>query len=539
MLYKNSLVILFMCCANIVTAQTKLVYNPFIDVQHYTFNLQVNDANDSLYGEAAITVVFTQATNALEFDLINANAKGKGMQVQAVAENEIAAQYTHQNDKLSIQLNHPAAAGEQRTYTIQYRGIPADGLYFSKNQFGKRTIFGDNYANRARNWLPCVDHLSDKASVDFIVTAPEHYQVISNGIQIEKTSLPNHFALTHWQETVNLPTKVMVIGLADFAVGFAGMVDCIPVQSWVFPQHKEAGFYDYAQATEILPFFIQNVGPYAFKKLANVEAITIFGGMENASAIFYSEKSITGKRGYSEELIAHEIAHQWFGDAATEADWPHVWLSEGFATEMANLYMEHKYGADSLAKRMQTDRDEVIDFSKDRFTPIVDTSEKKDFLELLNANSYQKGGWVLHMLRRKLGDALFWKGIQQYYATYNGKNASTDDLRKVMEAASGMDLKEFFTQWLYTPGQPVLDIAWHYDAAKSQVKITITQQQQNLFNFPIELAIKTATDTHRVKISAINKKVTDILVTVDAKPLNFIVDPNTNLLYEGKVREQK
>jgi len=199
---------------------------------------------------------------------------------------------------------------------------------FSKNKFAQRTIFADNWPNRARNWLPCLDHLSDKASVDFKVTAPEHYKVISNGIWVEESALSGHKKFTHWKETLALTTKVMVIGLADFAVNYAGTVDCIPVSSWVFPKDRKNGFYDYEQALEILALFLKNVGHYACQKLANVEAITIFGGMENASAIFYYEQSITGKHTRSEELIAHEIAHQWFGNSVTEADWPHVCVVE-------------------------------------------------------------------------------------------------------------------------------------------------------------------------------------------------------------------
>ena len=265
-----------------------------------------------------------------------------------------------------------------------------------------------------------MDHPSDKASVDFIVTAPDHYQVVSNGLQTEETNLPNHFKITHYTETVPLATKVMVIGVADFAVNLSGNVDCIPVYSWVYPENKDKGFYDYALADNILPFFIKNVGPYAYKKLANVQSKTRFGGMENASAIFYFENSVVGDRKV-EALLTHEIAHQWFGNSATEKNWQHIWLSEGFATYMTHLYLENKYGLDTLLKRMKTDRNDVIEFSKKKNTPVVDTTITKNFMELLNTNSYQKGGWILHMLRRKLGDEIFWKGIKKYYADYAGR----------------------------------------------------------------------------------------------------------------------
>lgn len=244
--------------------------NSSVDVRHYNFKLQLNDENNEIKGEATATVLFIKHTDQISFDLISKNNDGGGMSVLSVKENGETARFNHTGGQLQILLTKQANAGETRIYTVLYNGIPADGLVFSNNKYKQRTIFADNWPNRARHWLPCIDHLSDKASVDFMVTAPAHYKVISNGILIEETSLENNLKFTHWQETVPLPTKVMVIGLADFAVNYAGDVDCIPVSSWVFPQDKKKAFYDYAQALDILPFFIKYVGPYAYKKLANV-----------------------------------------------------------------------------------------------------------------------------------------------------------------------------------------------------------------------------------------------------------------------------
>ena len=225
------------------------------------------------------------------------------------------------------------------------------------------------------------------------------------------------------------------------------------------PEDRDKGFYDYALAADILPFFIKNVGPYGYKKLANVQSKTTFGGLENANTIFYSENSVTGNR-KSEGTIAHEIAHQWFGNMATEKSFAHLWLSEGFATYMTTLYMEHKYGADTARSMLLKDRDEVIEFAKTTDQPVID--ESTDYMKLLNANNYQKGGWILHMLRRQLGDSLFWKSVQKYYSTYAGKNADSHDLQLIFEKVSGKNLSAFFKQWLYTPGIPKLDVTWSY-----------------------------------------------------------------------------
>ena len=521
-------------------AQQQHINNPFIDVQHYSYAVTLNDENDEINAIAAITVMFLKKSGIITFDFIGKNTAGKGMVATAVSENKNKLLFEQNATRIKIELNQPAQAGELRTFNINYSGTPADGLVFSKNKFAERTIFADNWPNRARNWLPCIDHPSDKASVEFSVTAPDHYKVISNGILIEESTQENHKKLTHWKETVEIPTKVMVIGLADFAVNYPGNIDCIPVSSWVFPQDKNNGFYDYEQALQILPFFIKKVGNYPFKKLANVEAITVFGGMENASAIFYNERTITGKRGYSEELIAHEIAHQWFGNSATETDWPHVWLSEGFATAMTNLYLENKYGKDTLQHRLQADRNIIIDFAKKRFTPIVDTSEAENFKALLNRNSYQKGGWVLHMLRRKMGDHLFWKSIKAYYAAYAGKNATTDDLRKVFEKTSGLPLQKFFKQWLYTAGHPVLEIKWSYDEEKKAVMLQINQLQKTTFSFPMQFLIYQNKKSENInKTFLINESITSMKISVSDKPTKIVADPETNLLYEGRVVEEK
>jgi aminopeptidase N len=343
--------------------------------------------------------------------------------------------------------------------------------------------------------------------------------------------LPDHLKRTVYKETVPLPVKVMALGVADFAVNHAGDVAGIPVYSYVFPENKNKGFLDYAKAVQILPYFIKQIGPYPFEKLANVQSKTIFGGMENAGAIFYFEGSV-GHKGI-ESLLAHEIAHQWFGDAVTEIDWRHLWLSEGFATYMTHLYLEQKYGADTLKAGMRTDRIKVLEFAKSRQTPVVDTAVHHNFMQLLNANSYEKGGWVLHMLRRQLGDSLFWKGIRQYFKDYNGRNASTDDFRNEMEKVSGQDLKGFFDEWLFNAATPDLYVHWKYDAEAKAVQLEVRQEQGSLMTFPLEYTIG---HEKQVKKVMIREKVTTFSVPVAARPDTITIDPRVNLLATVRVK---
>ena len=519
----NLLKILSLATCMILGSITTFAQEPTIDVQHYQFQLTLSDASDTISGVATIHIKFLKPTDQFSIDLKNIS-RGKGMIVSGISGTK---SFTHTNDKLTILLGHKQNTGDSSHFTISYKGIPADGLIIAKNKYGKRTFFSDNWPNRAHHWLPCVDDVADKASVEFAVTAPNQYQVVSNGIQTEETNLPQGFKLTRWNENVPLPTKIMVIGVAEFAVQLVGNVEGIPVYSWVYPENKKDGFYDYAMATGILQWFIKNVGPYAYSKLANVQSKTIFGGMENASAIFYSEKSVTGNRD-AEALIAHEIAHQWFGNMATEKSFAHLWLSEGFATYLTTLYMEQKYGEDTARFLREEDRQKVIDFNLRSTMPVVDTSTN-DYMELLNANSYEKGGWILHLLRKQLGDSTFWKGVRQYYKTYTGKNADSQDLQNVFENVSGKKLDQFFRNWLYENDQPNININWNYNPVSKTISIDIQQTQKTIFYFPLELEIKTRSGSvlHTIQVE---KRKQSFEIPVKNQPIEVVADPGINLL---------
>ena len=506
-----------------------------IDVEHYKFHIDVNDKNDSIQCQAVISFKVKEKTNSIAFDLTSLNA-GKGMQVKNVNTYDPykeGHQFSHINNKVEIKKEFEKSTSS--SFEILYSGIPSDGLIISKTKYGRRSFFADNWPDRGHNWIPCNEDPADKATVEFIVTAPEHYQVVANGVQIEETSLGNGFKLTHWNEETPISTKVMVIGVADFAVNLAGVVNGnIPIYSWVYPETKDQGFYDYAMAKDILPFFINKVGPYGYKKLANVQSKTRFGGLENANTIFYSENSVSGTR-KSEGLMAHEIAHQWFGNMATEKSFGHLWLSEGFATYFTILYFENKYGKDTAIKMLKEDRSQVIDFSKKTTKAIVDT-EETDYMKLLNANSYQKGGFVLHMLRCELGDSAFWRSIRKYYSTYAGSIADTRDLQKVFEEVSGKDLKQFFDQWLYTTGQPDLEITWKYETDRSLI-IDIRQLQKSVFKFPLTFKILTSSGSKNEKVF-VDNAITSLKIKQGEKPLFIIVDPDTELLLKSSIKEK-
>jgi len=498
-----------------------------IDVIHYKFEIDLSDKSDSVKGKAFVTIKFTQASQRFSLSL-SSPSKGKGMTAYLAKENGKALTSMHSHDSVLILLDKPAISGEVRTFEIQYVGVPSDGLIISTNRYGERTFFSDNWPNRAHNWIPCKDEPDDKATFEFVVTAPSQYRVISNGKLEEERLLTDNKKLSHWKEDISLPTKVMVIGVAKFAVKqFEDSPADVPVSAWVYPQDSINGFRNYSMAPAIVKFFSNYIGPYPYNKLANVQSKTIFGGMENASAIFYNEA--TAEESISiEDLLAHEIAHQWFGDMATEKKFSHLWLSEGFATYLADMYLESKYGRDSMNTRLKEERKKVIDYVTYWRRPVVDSISSG--MTLLNPNSYEKGAWTLHMLRRQMGDSTFQIFIRSYYDRYKGKNADTEDLEKIAEEVTGKNLQEFFKQWLYTPGIPQLKMQWHYDQNDKAVSIQITQQQKTIFQFPLELKLESDKPINKT-LSISTRRETFSIPT--STPIHKIyLDPNTSLLFE-------
>ncbi|MGB8492706.1 MAG: M1 family metallopeptidase [Bacteroidales bacterium] len=500
--------------------------NPMIDIINYSFSVSLSDTSDIIYGNSSITIGFKGPVSSFDLDLMSPGLDGKGMVIDSAWFSTGNISWSRNGGKVTFTPGTPLNHGQTAVLTISYHGIPSGGLVISNNKYGDRTFFSDNWPNRASSYLPCIDHPYDKATVDFYITAPSHYDIVANGYLVEESHLTGDRKLTHWKEGVPLATKVMAFGAAEFDFRLAGEPDNIPVWSYVFRENRNEGFYDYAVAVRPLAFYVSLIGPYSYEKLANVQSKTIFGGLENAGCVFYAQNSVTGK-GNAEGLLAHEIAHQWFGNSVTENDWDHIWLSEGFATYLTSVYMEKTYGMERFQSEMKADREQVISFFMKYPRPVIDTTVT-NLMRLLNANSYQKGAWVLHMLNNELGDDLFWKGMRLFYERFRNGNALTGDFRKVMEEVSGRDLSGFFEQWLYIAGQPDLKITTERPRNGSQV-IIIEQKQEHLFTFPLELLVKCLEGDQNEKINVSGR---ETRVTIKTRKINEVIpDPNVNLLF--------
>ena len=516
--------ILAVPCFMQILAQDVYQRNSSVDVQGYVFGLALNDPTNQIKGEAEVSVKFKDDINEFSLDLI-AKSKEYGMTVDKVLEDELIVDYSYRDNKIKIRPSSSTA--KDRTYKIYYHGIPERGLVIDTTKFGQRSFFGDNWPNLARHWLPSVDHPYDKASIEFRITAPNHYDVVATGEKIEESYLRGGSKLTTYKEPAPVAMKVVTIGVTKFASKQLEEVYDVPVSAWVYPENRLEGFHDYAVASKVLKYFIDKVGPYSYAKLANMQAKTQWGGLENAGNISYFENSVTGKNEV-EGLIAHEIAHQWFGNSASENDWNHVWLSEGFATYFAILYLEEIYGNQKRKEELALDRKQIINYYGINPSPIVDPSIT-DPLKVLSVNTYQKGGWVLNMLRHRLGNEIFWKGIRQYYKTYQNSNAMTVDFQNVMQEVSGENLKDFFQQWIFTKGFP--EIKWDWKYVKGKLKLSIEQlQKHHTFKFPMEIGIKIE-ESVRIETVQIKEKSQEFEIDLSSRPDEVKLDPELWLLH--------
>lgn len=507
--------------------------NPKIDAINYIFNIELSDDTDEITCEVTVDIRFLGAgVQNLRLDLVNVSSEldNKGMVVSSVSENGNDLKFTHVNDELLISLSKPSKNNQRTKYIIRYKGVPVSGLKIGNNKHGDRTFFSDNWPNRGRHWLATIDHPYDKAMCEFIVTAPDHYQVVSNGLKVEETNLTNNKRLTHWKQSVPIATWLYVLGAADFAVQYVDKFDGKSIQTWVFKQDRDAGFYDFAEPTkQVLEFYSDYVGPFSYEKLANIQSNSVSGGMEAASAILYSDSSVKGDRNTRwRNVVIHEIAHQWFGNAVTEYDWDDIWLSEGFATYFTLLFIEHQYGRDEFVHGLRSSQDRVDSFYEKNPKYTIVHDNLKDMKDVTTSQIYQKGSWILHMLRGVVGTDAFWEGIQIYYKKYKDLNVSTDDFKKVMEEISGKDLTVFFNQWLYKPGILKLAGSWKYNKKESEIIINLNQVQTDgsLFEMPLEISVNFKNKAQQLELVQIKGKSNSFKIKVREEPSSIILDPN-------------
>ncbi len=519
--------------------------NPRVDVINYSFALEVQDKDNRISGTADVDVRFDgDGVTSLRFDLINQDAStGRGMTVSAVSAGGNPLAFVHRDNALTIELPGRFARDQRLRLQIAYAGEPASGLKIANNKHGDRTFFSDNWPDKARHWLPTVDHPYDKATSDMIVTAPAHYQVVSNGLLIEETDLSGGRRRSHWRQSVPIAPWLYVLGVARFAVQQVDTFQGKAIQTWVYAQDRAQGFYDFAVPTrDALEFYSSKVGPFSYEKLANVQSNSVSGGMEAASAIFYSEGSVTGDRSIRwRNVVIHEIAHQWFGNAVTEYDWDDVWLSEGFATYFTLLFIEHAYGRDEFLRGLDASRQRIIEFDKQHPDYRIVHDNLDDMSKVTTGQTYQKGAWVLHMLRGIVGDEAFWAGIRDYYREHKDGSATTADFRGAMERASGRDLAGFFDQWLTRGGLVRLSGDWRYRADTGTIAVRLIQRDSaRTFSMPLQIGVYAAgSATPAVTTVRLSEASHEVEIAAGQRPDRVVLDPNHVVLMEADFSEAK
>jgi len=507
-----------------------------IDIVSYDFNIKINDTTDHIKASTRVEFIKLKPVKELILNLKKFNQKGFGMQVSKISDDKSQpVDFKHENDKLFIDLTKQT--NDTLSLVIYYNGKPEDGLYIRKNKYGKRTFFGDNWPNRAQYWLPVIDHPSDKALVSWTVTAPKHYEIVASGRLVYRISQDktNQF---YYKTKVPLPTKVMVFAAANFNIkNFEKLYlqqNCVPVSSWIYADSPVEGFDDYKSSLKTLKYFDSLLGPYVYEKLANVQSNTRFGGMENAGNIFYYENSVDGTKSV-ENLVAHEVAHQWFGNTVTEKNWRDIWLSEGFATYLTDLYLEHFYGKEKLKERMALERQKVINYHKRSVKPVV-YDETDNLFKLLNRNSYEKGAWILHMFRQQTGDQDFFKILKQYYQTYKLRNASTNDFIRLVNQITGQDYQDFFNQWLYRDDIPEIHFSYEIDEKKRELLVKL---KQNKTPYQLQIPFRAVWQNGQTDFifNLTKTEQTEILKlpeNFNPKTFQLQIDPNVQVLFKRR-----
>jgi aminopeptidase N len=506
---------------------------------HYNITISLDEQLTEIRATTQITVV-TLKDNVIEIDLDFGD-----LDVDSVSVDGNNSPYERANGRLNVKLLKPVAQNTKLIVAVSYHGKPKDGLILAKDKAGRPSAIGDNWPDRLHHWIPTFDHPSAKATVRFTVSGPDRVQVVANGkFESVETRAIDTRTWTY-NESVPIPPYCMIIAVGEFARLTPPEQQITPLAYYVPLPDKDLALNGFAAAYPSLKYFTETIAPYPYEKLDLIVGTTRFGGMENSSAIVFSStlfapqpaapvsKTFNIRAGIV-RLVAHEIAHQWFGDSVTESTWADLWLSEGFATYFAGLFLQKTEGEAAFREYMATARNTYLKDSKGIRTPLHDT-ETADLMRLLNANNYQKGAWVLHMLRSELGDAHFIKGIQHYYRTHKDGTANSEDLRSSFEAVSKRNLKPFFQSWVYGAGHPRYQLTSRWNAKTKRLRLML-HQQQDAGAFPNKLPVEITTrrGTQIITLEPIGKATSRVLRLAE-RPTNIRIDPYEAVLKEAVV----
>ena len=429
------------------------------------------------------------------------------MTLTRVATGTTPLKYDYNDHVLAVDLATPLRAGERTSITIDYDAANrSKGAYFK----ARHTVWTLSWAQDTRYWVPTYDFPNDKTTWDFYVWTAKGERALSNG-RLAGSRTVGDSVEWHWVLDKPASTYLMTVVVGKYAVLQDKPWRKVPIGYWTYPDSVQAAWRGFKKTPAALAFYSRKTGvPYPWSKYDQV-VIPEFqlGGMENVTATSESDVSIlhpawAEPQGSSDGLVAHELAHQWYGDLVTASDWADAWLSEGFATFMEQIFREEDKGYDEAAMRRLSAQEETIDADRQARRPIVYGKWENDPSEaFFTGHIYPKGATVLQMLRHQLGDVLFWKAMNRYTTTNAYGTVVTDDLRKSLEETTGKNYRAFFDQWVYGAGFPVFQVSSSYDPSARRVVISAreVQPRDNLTGFfDVDADVEVRTDSGTVRL---------------------------------------
>ena len=510
-----------------------------VDIKHIKLEVALDFAARRIAGTATHTLAaILDGLTQLEFDAAE-------MEVGAVRVGGEPHSFDHSDDKLRIRLERALKAGDEVEVAIDYSAKPRRGLYFIGPDSGypdkPLEAWTQGEDEDSRYWFPCYDYPNDRVTSEVIATVPETYTAVSNGELLSNNlNRAEHTRTFRWRHDVPHSSYLMSLAAGEF-VEIRDAASSTPVTYYVRAGREEDARRAFGNTPRMIQFFEKANGvPYPYAKYAQVAvADFIFGGMENTSATTQTADTLHDARAHldfsSDPLVAHELAHQWWGDLLTCRDWSHAWLNEGFATYFEALWCEEDKGADEFAWNLRQDRMAIIDEDSRSYRRPVVTNKYRAPIELFDRHLYEKGSLVLHMLRRTVGDELFFKSLNLYCTRHRGHNVITQDLQRAFEDATGRNLDFFFDQWVYKEGHPELEISSGYDDKQKLASVTIKQTHKTsdatpVFRFPVTIALMDA-DGNEVRHQVEIKEKDNIFhLPAESAPKAVRVDPGFDVL---------
>jgi len=456
--------------------------------------------------------------------------------------------FEHTGMKLHISLAKSLKKEEHSSVQVRYRvSDPRLGLYFVQpdDHYPDKPvqIWTQGQDEDSKYWYPCFDYPNEKATSEVIATVPENFYVLSNGELVETTRDEKSGEKTyHWKQDIPHVSYLITLVAGEF-VEHTDTYEDIPVSYLVPPGREEDGERSFGKTPDMVQFFSEKLNfKYPYKKYAQIAVEDfVFGGMENTSATTQTALTLHDARAHldyeSEPLVAHELAHQWFGDLLTCKDWSHAWLNEGFATYFEALYREYDLGEDEFQYEMYGNAKRYFAEDAKYRRPIV-TNQYREPIDIFDRHLYEKGSLVLHMLRNELGDETFWAVMNHYLNKHAQQNVETIDLIRAVEDITGRNMKKFFDQWVFGAGFPVLTVTYSWEPDEEEdsgsAKIVVKQTQKageatSLFTFPVEIQFITESQTHTEKVT-ISEKEHVFYFPLDVKPAQFLFDPENWIL---------